>query len=153
MNRDDLRQRMTCRACGREQMWGPDEALEYLRSKGKFRRDTRPDMDAIMTLFAADPPLCPDCLSTEVVFSPVRDDEGWGEVRCCEVCRSPIQVERLEVFPQTKRCVNCQDLPAEHGESPEFCPKCGAVMQLQHGASGRGSNYQYRCAGCGYRPR
>ena len=78
------------------------------------------------------------------------DDDDWGDVRSCEQCGATISAERLEVFPNMRLCVGCQqkrDGGAEPGE-PEYCPRCGSIMHLRLSRSSGISRYVMRCDAC-----
>jgi predicted RNA-binding Zn-ribbon protein involved in translation (DUF1610 family) len=95
---------------------------------------------------------CPQCGKTALAATPSEplDDEAWGEPRKCESCGAPIPSERLEVFPETRLCVACQNRD-DRGEltgPPEYCPHCGSVMVLKR-SSGTGiTRYIMSCPAC-----
>jgi hypothetical protein len=80
-----------------------------------------------------------------------EDEDAWGDVRSCERCGATIPAERLEVFPDTRLCVACQqrrDGGADEGE-PEYCPRCGSIMRLQLSRKSGISRCVMRCDACG----
>jgi hypothetical protein len=78
------------------------------------------------------------------------DDRGqWEQVVVCEVCRESITPERLEIKPSATRCVKCQDA-ADRGQSfvePDYCPKCGSLLELRVSRSGGITRYKLWCTG------
>lgn len=101
----------------------------------------------------ADTLKCTECGHTGLVLEEARDDfddELIGS-RPCKVCRKPIPAERLEVFPDTVRCVDCQNQP--DAAEADYCPQCGTPMTVQS-SQGQGiAKYVNRCPDCGYRER
>jgi predicted RNA-binding Zn-ribbon protein involved in translation (DUF1610 family) len=95
---------------------------------------------------------CPQCGHDGLIASPSAplDDEAWGLARKCETCGAPIPPERLEVFPDTRLCVACQNRE-ERGElkgPAEYCPRCGSIMELSQ-ARGGITRYVMSCRACG----
>jgi RNA polymerase-binding transcription factor DksA len=76
------------------------------------------------------------------------DEAGeWAQVIVCEICRQPIPDERLEFNPRATRCAACQDA-ADRGASfaePEYCPKCGAIVELRVSRGGGVTRYKLWC--------
>jgi RNA polymerase-binding transcription factor DksA len=73
----------------------------------------------------------------------------WEQVVVCEICREPIPRERLEIKPNATRCVACQDA-ADRGRSfvePDYCPKCGSLLELRVSRSGGITRYKLWCTG------
>jgi RNA polymerase-binding transcription factor DksA len=131
-----------CPACGWRTVCGLADAISRLRLVGSLRREKEPDEAVVAELLvdAAPQMTCTVCKSRglSVGTVEVKDDADWQAAILCEICRQPIPPERLEFMPETRRCVACQGA-AESGqldEEPEFCPKCGALVELRvsHGA-------------------
>jgi hypothetical protein len=84
-----------------------------------------------------------------VSAADVGEDEEWAMARSCEGCGRAIAYERLEVFPDTRLCVACQE-QADRGEAADadqYCPRCGGLMKL--GQSRRGvTRYVMVCPKC-----
>jgi hypothetical protein len=82
------------------------------------------------------------------------DDEAWGAVvRRCTSCKQVIPAERVELFPDVTLCVQCQRVDEAGGtaDTPDYCPRCGAIMTTQmHTGSGI-TRYRMTCSGCGGR--
>lgn len=82
------------------------------------------------------------------------DDEAdapddWQQAVLCQICIRPIPLERLEVFPHATRCVECQDASDRGVETtePEFCPKCGALLELRVSRGSGVTRYKQFCTG------
>ena len=77
------------------------------------------------------------------------DAGDWLEAVVCEVCRQAIPDERLSVMPYAKRCVNCQDAE-DRGQAPvepDYCPKCGSLVELRVNRGGGITRYRRVCTG------
>lgn len=147
--------RLVCGGCGWATVCGADEAVRRLRLVGHLRRESDPDEGVLEELLfdAAGRMTCPGCKRVGLkVEDPVAesDDEDWQTAKLCEACRKPIPVERLEVFPDAKRCVGCQDR-SETGvddvDEPEFCPRCGSLVELRVSRAGGLTRYRRFCTG------
>lgn len=145
---------LACLDCGYRTLLGHGAAVARLRLIGRLRRDNEPDEQLVATLLVADAPLmtCPTCKRKGLVASEAEADEwesgDWQTATLCEACRQPIDPERLEALPGTKRCVSCQG-KADAGKldegEPEFCPKCGGLVELRV-SSGTGiTRYRRYC--------
>ena len=118
-------------------MVGPPQMVEHLRSVGVFKRQKEPDLQLVRELYAQQIPLIPCSVCGQASCDPQSpdelDDEEWGGDRKCEGCRQAIPAERLEVFPDTRLCMQCQQ-SADRGEDTEeieYCPRCGGIMELR----------------------
>lgn len=144
---------LVCPQCQWQSMCGPVQMLEWLREVKMARRDAAPETDLLGELFRAACArfACPGCgaVGLSVCDPSDEDDEAWGMARKCESCGRPIARERLDVFPDTRLCVDCQ-ARRDRGESPDppqYCPRCGSVMTL--GQSRRGvTRYVMICPNC-----
>jgi hypothetical protein len=133
-----------------------------LRSLGLLRRAAHPPDELVRELLVANAGRlnCDQCRSVGLVISARSngdfdvdfDGEGegdWQQAVTCEVCRVPIPPERLAVFADARRCVGCQDV-ADRGESPdepEFCEKCGSLVELRVSHAGGMTRYKRFCTG------
>ena len=128
--------------------------LGWLRQVKMVRRDTEPEPELIGELFraAAGKFVCPECgtLGLAVTSVPEESDEDWGMPRTCETCGKPIARERLDVFPATRLCVQCQGSEdrGETPDAPEFCPRCGNLMTLGQSRSAGITRYVMTCPQC-----
>ena len=118
-----------------------------------MRREKDPDETIVAELFADAAPLmtCPACKSRglHIDARDVDDDSDWQTAVLCEICRQPIPPERLEILPGTRRCVACQG-KAERGQladEPEFCPKCGSLVELRVSRGAGITRYKSFCTG------
>ena len=135
---------LSCRNCGWRTVCGPHEAEAQLRLIGLLRRDKDPDLDVLAELLASSAPriTCPTCKEKGTLRATdaaelddeLSADDDWQAAVLCEVCRDPIPPERLEALPNTRRCTACQG-KAESGsldiDEPDYCPKCGALVELR----------------------
>ena len=153
MNLGEHLRRATCTECGWYSVWGPEEMAQQLRQQGKLRREAKPDPAVVLELL--EPLLCsiicPDCHATGIQLSPLEDDpEDWGDARHCEICNAVIPAERVEIFPNVTRCVNCQDKPAPASSEDDYCPRCGGLVRIKAMRAGV-TRYVIHCSSCGYR--
>src|SRR5689334_624465 len=126
---------LTCTHCGWRTISGLEDAVARLRLIGQLRRDKEPDEEMVAELFVDSAPrmTCPLCKERALRAQPASDDDAdeWQAAVLCEICREPIDPERLEAIPGTKRCAGCQG-KAENGQladEPDFCPNCGALVE------------------------
>ena len=141
---------LRCNSCGWQTTCGLDEVARRLRTLGLLKRAASPPDDLVCELLTANASrlVCDQCQKVGlVVGEPAdadldlydNDDGDWQQAVVCEVCRQPIPPERVEIFPDARRCVACQDV-ADRGEEPEeleFCERCGSLVELR-GQRGRG---------------
>ncbi len=141
---------LTCRQCEWAEDLDADDIAVRLRSIGRLRRDQQPEFDILFELLksaAGDLP-CPECESSGLTVVEATDDD-WSAAVTCAACGKPIPAERLAALPGTKYCVACQradESGADHAE-PEFCPRCGALMELRPTTGAGITRYAMRCTG------
>ena len=143
-----------CRRCGWRTVCGPADAAARLRIIGLLRREPDPDEELVAALLVEAAPrmTCPICKEKSLAASPTDVGEGddWQAAALCEVCRAPIPPERLEASPGTRRCTACQG-KAETGqlvdEEPEYCPHCGALVELRVSRGSGITRYKRFCTG------
>lgn len=149
-----LRKLLSCPNCRWQKSLSAADIAVRLRLIGQLRRDAEPE-EAILEellLDSAARMTCGGCRHVGLVVSdPPDDDEfdDWQSAVLCEVCRKPIPPERLEVAPEAKRCVACQQM-SEAGtlpEEPDYCPKCGAILELRVSRGGGITRYKQFCTG------
>ena len=142
---------LVCPACGAEELCGPAQMLARLRSIGQLRREIQPDPQFTHELFrnSVEKFACHDCDHRGLqVREPSRDI--WKTVQVCEQCRSRIPLERLELYPDAKRCAACESVAARSGaEGREFCGRCGEILQLKLRRGGGIARYEQVCPHCG----
>ncbi len=78
------------------------------------------------------------------------DDEAWGMARKCELCSGVIPAERIEIFPDTRLCVACQqrDERGEIAGAAEYCARCGSIMTLRQSRGTGITRYEMVCPVC-----
>ena len=145
---------LECRNCRWRTLCGEAEIAGRLRKLGLFRRATDPPEELLREVLATQGPrlTCDRCrqATLDVRLDAGDSDRGqWEQVVVCEVCREPIPPERLEIKPGATRCVKCQDA-AERGQAfvePEYCPKCGSLLELRVSRAGGITRYKLWCTG------
>jgi predicted RNA-binding Zn-ribbon protein involved in translation (DUF1610 family) len=129
--------------------------LRWLQSAGMMRRAKEPEAPLIEELFAqsGDRFACPQCGRMGLLVEDADDDwsdDAWGEARKCARCGKPIPAERLEIFPNATHCAACQQTAdSAEADTPEYCPRCGAIMTLRAARIGGVQRYQMVCPSCG----
>jgi len=126
---------LRCPACSWAEVCGPTGVTEWLRRARKLRARDLPEWEIMVeVLLAAGAKLeCPGCGATGLAVGPADEADDWPETATCESCGKPIPVERLAALPGARRCAACQRAE-ETGRAPaaaEFCPRCGAPMELR----------------------
>ena len=145
---------LICRRCHWRTVCGRDDALSRLRLIGLLRREPDPEDSLLAELFtdAAPRMTCPLCKHKSLSATPSddSDQENWPAAILCEICRAPIPAERLEAIPDARRCAKCQCL-AESGalesSEPEYCPYCGAVVEVRMSRGTGITRYKRVCTG------
>ena len=150
-----ISKKLQCRSCSWQTTSGRDDLISRLRLVGLLRRDKEPEKEIILALLedAAARMTCPSCKSIGLSVSEA-DEEDWDDWQAavlCIHCRKPIPPERVEALPGVKTCVECQGME-ETGtlpEEPDFCPRCGALVELRVSRSGGITRYKRFCtSGC-----
>ncbi len=127
--------------------------VSELRRAGllKAKSEASPELVRELCVASAAKLKCPACGSIGLTASNAEalSDEDWGQARACEGCRRPIAPERLEALPNARLCASCQ-AQEDRGElsaAPDYCPRCGDIMQLVATRSGI-TRYVMRCPTC-----
>lgn len=152
-----LRKVLTCRKCGWRTLSGRDDLVARLRLVGQLRREKEPD-DSIVEALIADSArhmTCPTCkhIGLTVKEGDAEEEEvagDWQEAVLCEVCRQAIAPERLEFFPDARRCAGCQHLTETDAlphDDVEYCPRCGSLVELRVSRAGGLTRYKRFCTG------
>ncbi len=152
-----LAKQLHCPACGWQTICGASDLASRLRIVGFLRKDHDPDEAIVAELAQTAAPrmTCPTCKRVGLSITEARDadllvDDDWQAAVLCEVCRQAIDPERLEFVPGTRRCVACQG-KSEAGtleqDEPEFCPKCGALVELRVSRGSGLTRYKRFCTG------
>ncbi len=148
---------LTCRNCGWRTICGRDDAVARLRIIGQLRREREPDDALIEALFVegAGRMTCPLCKEKKLLARPSQaavneDDSDWQTAVLCEICREPIDPERVEAIPNTKRCASCAT-KVEQGQldeiEPDYCPNCGALVEVRVSSGSGITRYKRACTG------
>jgi hypothetical protein len=155
---------LACSKCQWRTVCGEEELARRLRTLGLLRRSPHPPSELVSELLRlnAHRLTCDACQHVGLTIvadsdggrlgtaSLAQEDDGdWQQAVICQICREPISPERLEIFPNSKRCAKCQDL-ADRGaepEPPEFCPKCGALLEMRVSQGGGITRYKQFCTG------
>jgi Zn finger protein HypA/HybF involved in hydrogenase expression len=159
---------LVCTQCGWLTIGGEEDIVRRLRALGLFRRAPHPPIELVSELLKTNAHrlTCDAChqpglaiiahgdagsleIHSSVILAESEDDGDWQQAVICQVCREPISPDRLEVFPKAKRCAKCQDLSDRGAEpiTPEYCPKCGAIVELRVSRGGGITRYKRFCTG------
>ena len=159
---------LSCRKCGWRTTCGEDELARRLRTLGLLRRSPHPPTELVSELLRVNAHrlTCDTCHSVGLaiveaddggpasLYSPVilagsENDGDWQQARLCQICREPIDPDRLEIFLDAKRCAKCQNTADQGAEAdlPEFCPKCGALLEMRVSRGGGITRYRQFCTG------
>lgn len=155
MKNDHYRLQVKCRHCGHAEICRLERMTGWLSQSGMLRRapDTEPQF--IMELFTSAVPslACTECGERGLDAVPIVEqvDGNWGEAPACEQCGSAMAADRLEVFSNATLCAECQaDLDkGKVPEEPDYCPRCGALMELSPSRGAGVARYVMRCSECG----
>lgn len=166
-----------CPHCHQSRPWTQADRLVWLHQSGFLRKHKDPVDEIVQEMFRlklAELP-CPNCHKPGVKIVPTvqavedNDDEwdttGGGEgsaaaAKYCVDCREQIDPERVELFRDVTRCIDCQrrfENGEQSGKSAVFsaddlCPRCGDFLQTHRNRSSR-TAYRVQCQGCGYSPK
>lgn len=143
-----------CPACHHSAIKGFAQTVEALQSAGMLRRVEHPEDALVLELLAnsAERLICSECGQAGLQISDVHEEFDCPESKKCERCGADIPAERLEVFPDTTVCVQCQsagEAGAVHNDA-EYCPRCGGPMQLRQAGGSGLARYEMKCFTCGY---
>jgi len=145
---------LTCPQCGWRTTCGVDQLATRLRTLGLLRRAPHPPEELVTELLKTNLSRlpCDQCAATGLQIADNDDahpDDDWQQAVTCEVCRKPIPPERLEIFPTASRCVDCQNLAdtGQEQDEPDFCPKCGALVELRVSRGSGTTRYKLFCTG------
>ncbi len=120
-----------------------------------LRREAQPTEAVIRELALSQLPKmpCDRCHGHSLILEEVPDDfDDWGTGRLCDLCGQPLAPERLELYPQARRCSACEQVEVDLAES-QYCPRCGGPLTVKSGR-GRGlARYRLTCRDCGYQGR
>lgn len=141
---------LRCPACSWSEVFSEGRIAERLRSLRKLRVRSHPEPEILAEVFkaVAAEMACPECGATGLWTETAAEDRlDWPQARQCDACGRPIEAERLELLPGATLCAACQR-QLERGETPgqpEYCPRCGAPMQLRLSRKGGVARYEMTC--------
>jgi hypothetical protein len=146
-----------CNQCGAMQSFTLAELTDQLRSLKFLRRSDQPDEATILELTRSSMasgvwPACETCGKKQ--FSPPTLESTdftteWNDEIPCESCGQIIPQERLELFPDSRSCVRCQQKTEKSGSNLdiEYCRHCGNILQIRL-SSRRATSYRRYCPAC-----
>lgn len=147
---------LQCRSCGTQRRCTQEQMLAMLHAHGMLRREPNPRADLMSELFRSivDHIACDSC-GRRGTTAPSDGMDEWLDEIYCEGCQTIIAPERLEVFPDTTLCPQCQS-KREAGDDiyreVDYCPSCGGELRLtRNSAASRQAKYRLQCSHCGKR--
>lgn len=144
---------LACLSCDKVELCSVEDMTTRLRDEGMLRREAKPQELVVAELFGAAAKLfvCEGCGKQGMSLTLSDVSDNWGEPKKCDVCACVIPAERLEIFPDTTRCVPCQESGAEpdEREAVDFCKFCGGVMTLRSPSGSGLARYKMVCSDCG----
>lgn len=145
---------LQCPSCCWKTKCDETEKVVRLRKLGLLRRESNPSPELVSELLTSHVShlVCDACGKTGL--SPCTSDDAdlgddWQQAVLCQLCHQPIDPERLEIFPNVRRCKDCQER-GERGDDPvepEYCSKCGALVELRVSRGGGVTRYKRFCTG------
>ncbi|MHC4403864.1 MAG: TraR/DksA family transcriptional regulator [Planctomycetota bacterium] len=143
---------LRCRRCSWAEVCGPEANAGWLRKAGKLRAGVDPEPEVMVEVLraAAGKLACPECGHVGLAALPAEEDRlDWSEPQTCASCGRPIPAERLEALPEATLCAACrQDEELGRAKTEiDYCPRCGAPMQLRPTAAGGVTRYVLTCTG------
>jgi predicted RNA-binding Zn-ribbon protein involved in translation (DUF1610 family) len=118
----------------------------------KLKAGSEADRDVLYELFraAALQLACPGCGKKGLLIEETGEiDADWPGPVPCSSCGGAIGQERLEALPGVSLCAECQ-AKDERGEASgpvDYCPRCGAAMEMRLARSGGLTRYVMACTG------
>ncbi len=141
---------LVCPDCAWREACSLEAMADWLRRARKLRAGSEPEPEIVEELFraAAGEFRCPECGRKGLTTAASDDDlADWPESVLCQSCRKPIAPERIAAVPGTRLCAACQqDDEAGRGRQEiEYCPCCGAPMELRLSRSRGITRYVLTC--------
>ena len=143
---------LRCEQCDWQTTCGQEQVETRLRKLGLLRRAPNPPEELVQELLDLHLSrlTCDACGKAGLSLADTEEqDSDWQQAIVCEVCRKPIPPERLEAIPNATRCVGCQDAE-DRGEAAvefDYCPTCGAILELKVSRTGGITRYKQFCTG------
>jgi len=142
----------TCPACAWSELCGPEGMSRRLVQARRLKRTSEMNLEMLSELFQASAGklACPECGHEGLDLRRRSDlDEDWPGGRPCSACEKLIPEERLELYPEATVCAACQE-KLDRGDpvgDMDYCPRCGAPMQLRQSRSSGVTRYEMACTG------
>ncbi len=143
---------LSCSGCSWSELCGPEGMARWLTRAKKLKTGSEADLDVLYEVFraAALKLACPECGKIGLATDQIdRSGADWPGPVPCSSCGGAIGRERLDALPEISLCTACQEKD-ERGETSgplEYCPRCGAVMELRLSRSGGLTRYVMACTG------
>jgi uncharacterized Zn finger protein len=101
--------RLSCPLCGQDEEYSHARMLKRVQDLGMLRRAGNPEPELLEELFNSSLSRmeCGECGATGLVTTEIVESD-WGADRRCDICGKLIPDERLEVLPDSRRCVQCE---------------------------------------------
>jgi len=152
MTSDDQYHLLRCPACTWCEECGHDGVLRWLRSARKVRPGREPEPEILYEVFrgTAGQLTCPQCGQRGLVIQALDDRDGdWPGAPLCDGCRQPIPRERWQALPGVRLCAACQqqEETGRGADAADYCPRCGALMELRLSRSAGLARYVMTCTG------
>jgi len=145
---------LSCPACRWTEVCGRQQVAGWLRKLRQIRPGREPELEIMHEVLraVAGRLTCPQCGRTGLATTPTADeneDVDWPEARTCSACSKIISKERLEAVPEATLCAACKraEQPGTTEIQTEYCPRCGALMELRLGTSAGVTRYVLVCTG------
>lgn len=141
---------VVCPHCQASELCGPEGMTRRMMAARRLKRTSEINLDMLAELFQASAPFltCLECGHTGLTLRPRSDlDDNWPGGRPCTACGKNIPAERLELYPEATLCAACQekiDRDDTVGDM-DYCPRCGAPMQLRPSRGGGITRYKMVC--------
>jgi hypothetical protein len=142
---------LRCSACSWSEDCGQEAVARWLWAAGRLRRDQQPELEIMHEILKGicGELNCPECGRRGLRAAACADDGQWNTARRCAGCGQPIPAERVAALPDATLCASCQQ-GEESGRAAgevEYCPRCGAVMELRLSRKAGLSRYVMQCSG------
>lgn len=145
---------LKCKACGNRETIRFSELVEAVRRLGHLRKSADPSPELVLELLG-DGLLPIECFSCGASQSQLADGDEteWEAERRCQACSKQIDPERLEIFPDSVYCTDCQT-KSDQGKLPTdlgYCDRCGGPLESQAAGGSGIARYVLTCRSCGRR--
>ena len=138
MAADSKMRRLRCPACGWQRPCGVEEMLRRLRTLGMLRREAQPHPTLILELLQSQSSslTCDECQEVGLLLEDADDDfDDSGAGRLCEMCGRPLAAERLQLYPDARRCAACEQIDMHSAFYDSELAQLGSSLQLLAGGT------------------